>query len=76
MLVIDDFGANEGKKSSYEERGKVDRRRQKTIALLEEVFSAPVQVVTFHADCISNSQLMAFFLHTQDVIERFLGTID
>jgi hypothetical protein len=77
LLVIDDFGANEGKKDSYGERGKVDLRRQRTIALLEGVFSVPVKVATFHVDRVdTDSELRTLFLRTQDVIKRFLGTVN
>lgn len=73
LLVIDDFGVNEEEKDSYGKRGKVELRKQKTISLLENVFSVPVKVVTFNMDHFdTESEIEPLFLRTKNVIEHFL----
>jgi len=47
ILIVDDFGFNEGAGDSYADRRKVEGRKGATLALLEEVFDAPVDTVSF-----------------------------
>jgi len=47
ILVVDDFGFNEGAGDSYGERSKVKTRKETTIALLEDVFGVSVSPVPF-----------------------------
>lgn len=47
VLLIDDFGYNEQKGDRYGTREKVEQRKNDTIKLLQEVFSAQVTIVTF-----------------------------
>ena len=47
ILLIDDFGANEADRSSYAAADAVCLRKEKTVAVLEQVFSAPVTALPF-----------------------------
>ena len=49
ILLIDDFGANEQSADAYSQKKEIFQRRQKTISLLESVFSAQVQCFIFAA---------------------------
>ena len=48
-LLIDDFGANEQSADAYAQAKEISRRQQKTINLLENVFSAQVECFSFQA---------------------------
>lgn len=50
VLIVDDFGANEGVGDSYSEKTQVDARRTRTTAIMEDVFSAPVHAISFLLD--------------------------
>lgn len=47
ILIIDDFGFNEMEGDNYGGLEKVEKRKEKTIGLLEEVFPVSVQVLPF-----------------------------
>jgi len=47
ILLIDDFGFNEMEGDSYGGLEKVEKRKETTVGLLEEVFPASVQAVSF-----------------------------
>jgi len=47
ILLIDDFGFNEMEGDSYGGLEKVEKRKEKTVGLLEKVFPANVQAVPF-----------------------------
>lgn len=47
VLIVDDFGFNEGTGDAYSEEAKVETRKAHTTALLEDVFSAMVHPVPF-----------------------------
>jgi hypothetical protein len=49
VLLIDDFGANEQSSDAYAQTKEISRRRQKTIKLLENAFSARVESFSFAA---------------------------
>jgi len=57
ILLIDDFGQNEETGDVYSERSKVDERREKTIQLLQSVFSAEVQNYFFDMHGKSAAQI-------------------
>ncbi len=50
IVIVDDFGFNETTGDAYAALAKVDKRRALTEALLEDVFSAPVETVPFMID--------------------------
>ena len=50
IMIVDDFGFNETTGDAYAALAKVDKRRALTEALLEDVFSAPVETVPFMID--------------------------
>ncbi|MBW2675081.1 MAG: hypothetical protein JRD89_17000 [Deltaproteobacteria bacterium] len=47
VMIVDDFGFNEGAGDSYADRQKVEDRKGATLSLLEGVFGVPVQSVSF-----------------------------
>lgn len=47
ILLIDDFGFNEMEGDSYGGLEKVEKRKETTVGLLEEVFPASVQAISF-----------------------------
>lgn len=47
ILLVDDFGFNEAYGSSYGEWQRVVKRRDETVALLEEVFESSTRVISF-----------------------------
>ncbi|MBA7565719.1 hypothetical protein ES708_07404 [subsurface metagenome] len=47
VLIVDDFGFNEGAGDSYANSQKVEDRKGATLALLERVFDVPVYTVPF-----------------------------
>jgi len=50
IMIVDDFGFNETAGDAYAALAKVDKRKALTVALLEGVFSAPVETVSFMID--------------------------
>ncbi|WP_322513449.1 hypothetical protein [Chloroflexus sp.] len=51
IAVVDDFGASENTADFYANPARVERRRQQTIAALEQTFAVPVTVIPFVIDC-------------------------
>jgi hypothetical protein len=47
VIIVDDFGFNEGAGDSYGERRKVKDRKGATLTLLERVFGVPVYAIPF-----------------------------
>ncbi|OAN48358.1 hypothetical protein A6A03_08220 [Chloroflexus islandicus] len=47
IIVVDDFGASENAADFYANPTRVERRRQQTIAAIEQTFAVPVTVVQF-----------------------------
>ncbi len=47
IIVVDDFGASENAADFYANPARVERRRQQTIAAIEQTFAAPVTIVQF-----------------------------
>jgi len=50
VIVVDDFGYNEAKEDSYGDPVPVRKRRQKTTALLKEIFHTKIHVIPFFVD--------------------------
>jgi len=50
VLIVDDFGFNETAGDAYAAIEKVRKRKAKTEALLKDVFSVPVETVSFMID--------------------------
>ncbi len=58
-MLIDDFGANEQSADAYAQANVISARRQKTIKLLENVFSGQVECFSFAALEASIADLVA-----------------
>jgi hypothetical protein len=58
ILLIDDFGANEQRTDAYAQANVISKRRQKTINLLENVFSAQVKYFLFSTPELSVADLV------------------
>jgi hypothetical protein len=48
VFIVDDFGFNETEGDRYGRRSGIEARREKTVAVLEDVFHASVEVVPFY----------------------------
>jgi len=68
VMIVDDFGFNEGAGDSYADRQKVEDRKDATLSLLEGVFGVPVQSVSFMWERGGNSEKNEKFLG--DLISR------
>ncbi|MDQ5987625.1 MAG: hypothetical protein CSYNP_03370 [Syntrophus sp. SKADARSKE-3] len=55
ILIVDDFGAHEQTGDAYGAAAGVASRRQETLDMLRNVFSAPVEAVDFRADHAESS---------------------
>jgi hypothetical protein len=58
ILLVDDFGANEQRADAYAQPHMISERRQKTVDLLENVFSAQVEYFLFAAPELSVADLV------------------
>ncbi|MEF3272890.1 MAG: hypothetical protein K6356_00580 [Chloroflexus sp.] len=47
IVLVDDFGASENAADGYADPQRIARRRQQTVAALEQTFTVPVDVVMF-----------------------------
>jgi hypothetical protein len=59
ILLIDDFGANEQSADAYAQTKEISQRREKTINLLENVFSASVECFSFAGQGVTIADLVA-----------------
>lgn len=50
VIVVDDFGASENLADFYANPARVERRRQQTIAAIEQAFGVPVTTIWFTGD--------------------------
>lgn len=50
VIVVDDFGASENLADFYANPARVERRRQQTIAAIEQTFGVPVMTIWFTGD--------------------------
>ncbi|MBN2396972.1 MAG: hypothetical protein JXI32_01200 [Deltaproteobacteria bacterium] len=74
VLIVDDFGFNEGVGDSYADRRKVEDRKGATLSLLEGVFGVPVSLVSFMWERGGNSEKDEKVLG--DLIARASGEIE
>ncbi len=75
ILLIDDFGSNEGRGDSYSGQAKVMARQEKTIANIRETFEAAVEAVPFCLSCTvegSNKAEAGLIAETSARIDEFL----
>jgi len=70
ILLIDDFGMNEQSADAYSQEKETFQRRQKTISLLESVFSAHVQCFVFAA---ANMPIDDLVLQASEKITNYLA---
>lgn len=70
VLLIDDFGANEQEGDAYAGRGKVEKRRQRTVALLKNVFGGDVRDFFFRLGPGAAPSLKA---RRMDEVSRIIG---
>ncbi len=77
VLLIDDFGFNEQKGASYNKPEKIERRKDDTVRLLQEVFPAEVQAVPFMAGPNGGEEAFGdLILQASVTINRFLSPIE
>ncbi len=79
ILIIDDFGFNEMEGDSYGGLEKVEKRKEPTVGLLEEVFPASVQAISFMIKDEQNQPVGdektnsgTLITETSMIVERFL----
>jgi FMN phosphatase YigB (HAD superfamily) len=82
ILLIDDFGFNEMEGDSYGGLEKVEKRKETTVGLLEEVFPASVQAVSFMIKDEQNHPVEneetnheALITKTSMIVETFLEPV-
>jgi hypothetical protein len=77
VLLIDDFGCNEQKGDSYSAPEKVEQRKNNTIKLLREVFSAQVQAIPFIIEDNKNEKAFSDLItNASAIIDRYLAAPD
>jgi hypothetical protein len=77
VLIIDDFGFNEYRGDSYGKRSGIETRRQKTVAVLADVFQTEVEVVPFFLEGREREDASALRIaETGERIARFLNSPD
>jgi hypothetical protein len=77
ILLVDDFGCNEQKGSSYSSPEKVKQRKRDTVGLLQEVFSAEVQAIPFIVEDNKNGKAFSDLItNASAIIDRYLATPD
>jgi hypothetical protein len=77
VLLIDDFGCNEQKGDSYGAPEKVEQRKNNTIRLLQEVFSAEVQAIPFIIEANEDEKAFSELItNTSVIIDRYLADPD
>jgi hypothetical protein len=70
VLLIDDFGANEQSADAYAQTKEISRRRQRTINLLDNIFSAQIECVSFPA---SEAPIGYLIAQVSAIIRQFLS---
>jgi hypothetical protein len=77
VLLTDDFGCNEQKGDSYSAPEKVEQRKNNTIRLLQEVFSAEVQAIPFIIEANEDEKAFSDLItNTSAIIDRYLAAPD
>ncbi|HUH67096.1 MAG TPA: hypothetical protein VLZ07_11730 [Syntrophales bacterium] len=76
IVVVDDFGCNEEKGDSYSRPEKVKRRQRETVRMLQDVFAAKVEVVSFILKEKSEKATSDLVSDTWRTIDRYLATAD
>ncbi len=77
VLIIDDFGFNEDKGDRYGERSGIEMRREKTTAVLEDVFQACIEVVPFYLNGGEHEDKPGLRIaETEERIGRFLDPVN